>query len=71
MSPTMSAFTTRPSGRTLYTTTQQLAAKNTALGWDTLYSNTTGTSNVAIGMDDLYSNTTGGTNVAIGLWTSL
>ncbi len=40
--------------------------KNTALGYQALYSNTTGASNVAIGYQAQYSNVSGATNVAVG-----
>jgi len=39
---------------------------NTAIGYQALYSNTTGNSNTAIGFNSLYSNTTGNSNTAIG-----
>jgi len=42
------------------------AATNTAIGFNSLYSNTTGGFNTAIGFNSLYSNTTGNTNIAIG-----
>src|SRR3990167_6119566 len=42
------------------------AGQNTALGYASLYSNTTGNSNAAIGTYSLYSNTTGYENIAIG-----
>ena len=40
---------------------------NTAVGYKSLYSNTSGRSNVAVGGYALYSNTTGQTNVGVGL----
>jgi hypothetical protein len=39
---------------------------NTAMGFDSLFENTTGVSNMAVGFDALYSNTTGGSNTATG-----
>ena len=39
---------------------------NTAIGFNSLYSNTDGSNNVAIGYNSLYSNTDGSSNVAIG-----
>lgn len=39
---------------------------NTALGYQSLYSNTTGTDNVAVGLFSLYLNTTGKENTAVG-----
>jgi hypothetical protein len=47
-----------------------LSSNNTALGEDTLISNTTGFDNTAIGFDALFSNTTGSANTATG-WTAL
>lgn len=40
---------------------------NTVLGFQGLFSNTTGLQNVAIGYQSLYTNTTGGQNIAIGV----
>jgi hypothetical protein len=42
-------------------------ATNTVLGFQGLFSNTTGLQNVAIGYQSLYTNTTGGQNIAIGV----
>lgn len=43
---------------------------NTATGFKSLYSNTTGAQNIAHGWNSLYSNTTGSENVSIG-WNTL
>jgi hypothetical protein len=45
-------------------------SNNTAMGYSSLLSNTTGYSNVAIGLNSLLSNTTGFENVAIGVSAS-
>jgi trimeric autotransporter adhesin len=47
-----------------------LSSSNTALGEDSLISNTTGFDNTAIGFNALFSNTTGSANTATG-WTAL
>ena len=41
--------------------------RNTAIGYQALYSNTTGGSNIAIGYNALYKNTTSGGNTALGI----
>jgi len=46
--------------------TSGIAQYNTAVGYQALYSNTTGSSNTANGMHALYSNTTGNYNSAVG-----
>jgi trimeric autotransporter adhesin len=43
------------------------ASSNTAVGFQTMYANTSGTSNVASGSEALYNNSTGSNNVAMGL----
>ena len=45
---------------------QQFGSRNSALGYETLFSNTTGQRNVAVGNVTLRSNTVGGLNIAIG-----
>ena len=42
------------------------ASSNTAVGYEALYTTTSGVSNIAIGFEPLYSNTTGSANLAIG-----
>ena len=41
---------------------------NTAVGFQGLYSNTTGYENTALGDESLHNNTTGAGNTAIGVW---
>jgi len=41
-------------------------ANNTAVGYQSIYSNTTGTANTAIGLQALYANTTASSNTAVG-----
>jgi len=42
------------------------ADRNTAIGYSSLWSNTTGSQNVALGMQSLYNNTTGVDNTSLG-----
>ena len=53
-------------GTSAMASNQQFGYYNTALGFETLYSNTTGQRNVAVGNTAMHDNTTGGNNVAIG-----
>jgi trimeric autotransporter adhesin len=52
--------------RLVVTSTHRIAATNTAVGYQSLYSNTTASYNTAVGKTALYSNTTGNLNVAVG-----
>jgi hypothetical protein len=47
----------------------QISLNNTSIGYNSLRSNTTGTSNTALGVASLYNNTIGFDNVAIGTQT--
>ncbi len=47
---------------------QNISTNATALGFQALFSNTTGESNTAIGLQTLYSNTVGDTNTAVGAY---
>jgi trimeric autotransporter adhesin len=49
--------------------TANTADLNTAVGYQALKENTTGTNNVAIGASSLDANTTASNNVAVGIWT--
>jgi len=49
-----------------YITTASSAAQDTAIGFDALFSDTTGNSNTATGGDALFNNTTGSNNTATG-----
>jgi hypothetical protein len=50
-----------------YITTASSATDNTAIGFDALFSDTTGNGNTATGQDALFKNTTGGFNTATGI----
>jgi hypothetical protein len=50
-------------------TSQTDATCNTAVGFESLYENTTGYNNTAIGYHSLYDNTTGSSNTAIGSYS--
>jgi hypothetical protein len=49
--------------------TIQLVSDNTANGYQSLYSNTTGIDNTADGSHALFNNTTGNYNTAIGTYS--